>query len=179
MIMNRPQTTRLAAMGLCISLLSLVWMLLVSLMFSSKHAALNLSLPMAEPIVMAKAVRHHAHKVLIAKSVPDTNTLALHTFQQQYTYVFTGQVTCGKSPCRKADVQIQIQTDKNPGIVKEASIEADGSYMAIVLFKEVPHEQIDWKIRADSKDSEAQEVHGRQILEDDPNVVVEEPIRLL
>ena len=177
-MMNQPQTSRLAAIGLCISFLSFLWMMLVSLMFTPHHKSVKLTLPAPAPIVLARAP-HVRRVALLPKKLPNPNTVALHSLTQDYTYVFTGFVTCGDNPCRQAAVQVQIQTDQNPGIVKQASIEPDGSYMVVLNFKEVPHEQIDWRIMADSKDSEAKEVHGHQILEEDPNVLVEKPIRLL
>src|SRR6266480_2710029 len=168
--MNRTQTSRLAAMGLCISFLSLMWMMLVSLMFTphSHHKNMKLTLPAPAPIVLARAP-HVRHIAVLPKKLPNPNSVALHSLTQEYTYVFTGQVTCGDNPCREAAVQVQIQTDQNPRIIKEASIDPDGSYMVVVLFNEVPHEQIDWKIRAASNESEAKELHGHQILEEDPN----------
>ncbi len=176
--MNHNQTSRFTAMGLCISLLALVWMLLVSLMFMPQHQTMNFTLPVAAPIDVAKT-HHTTNLAALPRTLADTNLVALHSFQQQYTYVFTGQVTCGANPCRDAAVQVHVQTDKNPGIVKEAALGPDGNYMVVVLFKEAPHEQIDWKINADSKDSASTELHGQQILEDDPDVVVENPIQLL
>ena len=183
--MNGFHTSRYTALSLYVGALALVWLLLASLLYLPHRHALQVSkpafLPPAASHLIAKT--HHAvtapDPVKVVENSELTNSLNLHSFQQEYKYVFTGQVTCGGAPCHDAEIQVQVQTDKNPHIVESANILPDGTYEVTVLFKEFPYEAIDWKITANSTDSETKELRGRLILDDESNVTVEEPIRLL
>jgi hypothetical protein len=183
-MMNQLPTSRYTALGFCLASLAMVWLLLISLIYVPHRQAKSVSqtaeLSKLSHPKLAKTI-HKLHRVAVAKNIvpEDVNTVNMHSFQQEYAYKFTGQVTCGGNACKNAEVKVQIQTDTNPHIIKEASVLPDGTYEVTVLFKEVPHEQIEWRISADSADSTMQEVHGRQILDEDPNVTIDEPVNLL
>jgi hypothetical protein len=152
-----------------------LWVLLASFFVPLQQTA---------PVLFKHAIhRHHHHKVapVVAPVVEEapSNRLFLHSFEKEYMCVFTGKVTCGDEPCRAGNVQVHITSTKNPNIVKSAVVQPDGTYEVSVVVKELLHEHLDWWIIADSPDSASKQVQGREILMDDPNVRVEQPLNLL
>jgi hypothetical protein len=133
---------------------------------------------------VVKLPKHHPHKAAV-RSLHQTppadiaRRLYLHSFQQDYTATFSGKVTCGDSLCRAAETQIHVASKLNPHIVKTVSIQPDGTYEAVLLFKEVPHENLDWWIVADSPESVSKQIQGREILMEDSRVQIEQPVSLL
>jgi hypothetical protein len=167
------------AMGVAASVLATTWLLLVSLLYMAdrRHAHM-VTRPV--PFQVARVThQHHALPPKIQEEEKNMNALALHTFQREYTCVFTGKVSCGDGPCKDAEVQIHVASAQNPEIVRKTNLQEDGSYEVTVLLKEFPHEQVDWSISAGSPDASQKQIQGRQILMDDSTIAIEEPLLLL
>src|SRR5258708_13576248 len=133
---------------------------------------------------LIKVAKHPHHHVASAQklSVPKQELerrLYLHTFEKEYTAVFSGKVTCGDGLCHAAYIQIHISSKQNPHMVKTVAIQPDGSFETSVIFKEYLHENMDWWIVADSPESASKQVQGREILMDDSHISINEPISLL
>ena len=171
------------------SKLASVWMLVMSslIYIPFHHQVSKANIPAA--VVTSKAaelqrptgrVRLTTPKVAVSRiAKQDDNLSNLHSFEKEYTCLFTGKVICGDSPCQTADIQIHVTSKQNPEIVKTVSLQSDGSYEASVLIKEILHENVDWWIVADSQESGAKQIQGRQILMDDALINIEETIQLL
>src|SRR5262249_20208389 len=68
------------------------------------------------PVAVSHPVVHHHKKMVkpapdltpISEPVHYNNQIYLHTFEKQYTAVFSGKVTCGEGLCKAAEVQIHV-----------------------------------------------------------------------
>jgi len=186
MVASRLAATKFAA----------AWITLTGLMYMPHNQVANaitytFLAHMVKPIVKVSKVPKHtvaAHKthirivspaaIIITEPIA-SHKLFLHSFEKQYTCIFTGKVTCGGGPCHVAQVEVHMASRKNPNIVKTTTLQPDGNYQLSVLLTEDLHEHIDWWIVVDSPESEATQVQGRQILMEDSTINIEEPIRLL
>jgi hypothetical protein len=109
----------------------------------------------------------------------DANSLSLHPNVKEYTYTFEGIVACGDSPCRSGHVNIFFNFQHSNPVAKAVPIAPDGTYVASMTIKEVPHEQVGWQIDAHGADGATGELDGTQILDDDNSpVTVEKSIQL-
>lgn len=140
---------------------------------------------MVKPITKPNVTAPLLHIRKATPSTPETpqltlsQNLYLHSFEKEYTCVFSGKVTCGDGLCQSAEVLVHVNSKQNLDIAKTAIIQPDGSYQVSILLKELVHEHIDWWIVADSPESTTKQVQGRQILMDDSVIAIEEPLRLL
>jgi hypothetical protein len=107
------------------------------------------------------------------------NRLYLHTFEKDYICAFSGKVTCGGATCPAAEVKIHVNSKQNPNIIRTVPIQSDGSYEVNIPLREELNEYVDWWVTADSPESAAKQVQGRQILTDNPKVEIDTPLPLL
>jgi hypothetical protein len=201
----KPNSTRGAILSSCISMgvsklaakgivakKSAAWLMISGLLtLPYNEAAMQLAKLMISIQSPAETTQKVAKRTAPARRIPlqlvtakvedikKVNPLTLHTFEKEYTCTFKGKVTCGEGLCNAGAVQIHLTSKGNPNIVRNVMIQPDGSYEVSVLLKEFLNEHIDWWIVADSPDSASKQLQGREILMDDTQIKIEEPIRLL
>ena len=139
------------------------------------------ALPPALPVVVKPVARQAQGAVAAHRKFPALYPIRanLHPYGREYTFVFTGKVTCADLPCREANVRVHVQTSQNPVVERQAPIRPDGSYSVTFSLKEIPDQPADWKIIAYSPESQTQVLQGRSILMGDATLTIEEPIHLL
>ncbi|HVO32664.1 MAG TPA: hypothetical protein VMU17_02035 [Elusimicrobiota bacterium] len=151
------------------------------------HNALPVRRVIAQPAPVI--LRHHRHfsalksrvasppAEIAAPAPKEINGLKLQTYERAYRLVFSGIVTRGGSPCA-ASVDVSASTTQNPEHRRHVQTAADGSYMVLFPINEMIHEQVDWKVVITPSGADAQELHGRQILMEDPDVSVDGSLSL-
>lgn len=121
------------------------------------------------------ALKHPSSKS--QQALNNFNGVRLRRDLKDYTYVFSGKVACGQNPCSQVEVRLALDTARNPDVEKMTLAQPDGSYAIKVSLKEFLHEQVDWKLTARSQ-THVTEVHGRQILTDEPILQLERSLDL-
>jgi hypothetical protein len=200
----KPTSTRSAILSSCVSMVASKlaaktvivkgtagWMLISGLLTLPYNEAANV---LTQALISLMPAQHAAqvarkpavsHKkavpaaAKVAKADKSANPLYLHTFKKEYTCTFKGKVTCGEGLCNTAEVKVHLVSHGNPNIVRDAVIQPDGSYEVSLVMKEFINEHFDWWIVADSPDSASKQLQGREILMEDTQIRIEEPIRLL
>ena len=112
-----------------------------------------------------------------AMTEEELRELGLRSLMRHFTYVYNGKVLCGQVPC-PADLELVIDTTHHPDTHLHAQTQPDGSYSIQVSMLEDPHDQIDWRLTARGCDWSTDEMHGRHILEDDPNITITNSLHL-
>ena len=124
------------------------------------------------PVMALKVVRPIAKPALYLPHKPirkglvtvNDSNLELHQMITTYSGQFEGMVSCGTEPCHEGKVVVQLDSKNQPDIEKEAEIQPDGKFSVTVSLRELPDEQLDWKIIVHSPLFSAQERDGRRIL---------------
>jgi len=91
------------------------------------------------------------------------------TSAHNYTYVFSGLVTCHNRPCANAKVALNLATSSQGVISQSTRAGEDGHYQLEVSLPGAPEDSSTWKLEAHSasvSQQESAEAEGRLILMD-------------
>jgi len=143
--------------------------------------------PAIAPAPLRVAVRR-VHKKVMAMIAPpqavktaspsvELVALQLESNAREYNYIFSGQTLCGPHSC-PSTLELSMQSPRNPDMHRTVETMTDGSFWFQVPVTEISKEQVDWKIVAHTLDGQTADMHGREILTDDPAVLVEANLTL-
>jgi hypothetical protein len=105
------------------------------------------------------------------------DSFLLRSGLHEFHYIFSGQVTCGNTPCA-ADLHISLQSDHNEDLKQIVSTGPDGRFACKMTFRENLHQSLDWRVMVYTPNTYPVELRGRQILMDDDDLIIEKAIQL-
>ena len=92
-----------------------------------------------------------------------------------YTYVFSGQATCGEKPCANVAVSVRVVSDAGSQL-RQVKTNQDGKYELWIGIPAQSDGNLTWEVTAVSPQMQSVELAGRQIPGYQAQTVIDTPL---